>query len=65
MGWFWMVGFGLLIRFRGEGSLFLAPDTKIFYSPFTFSSSFAKGFVFITRNTKDFYAFEMEMVNPF
>jgi tRNA(fMet)-specific endonuclease VapC len=29
------------------------------------SSCLAKGFVLITRNTKDFYSFEMEMVNPF
>jgi len=25
----------------------------------------AKGFVLITRNEKDFYSFEIEMVNPF
>jgi len=29
------------------------------------SSCLAEGFVLITRNTKDFYSFEMEMVNPF
>ena len=29
------------------------------------SSCLAKEFVLITRNTKDFYSFEMEMVNPF
>jgi len=29
------------------------------------SSCLAKGFVLITRNSKDFYDFEMEMVNPF
>ena len=29
------------------------------------SSCLAKEFILITRNTKDFYSFEMEMVNPF
>ena len=29
------------------------------------SSCLAKEFVLITRNTKDFYSFEIEMVNPF
>jgi len=29
------------------------------------SSCLDKEFVLITRNTKDFYSFEMEMVNPF
>ena len=29
------------------------------------SSCLAKDFVLITRNEKDFYSFEMEMVNPF
>jgi len=29
------------------------------------SSCLAKGFVLITRNSKDFFSFEMEMVNPF
>ena len=29
------------------------------------SSCLAKEFVLITRNTKDFYSFEMEMINPF
>jgi len=29
------------------------------------SSCLAKGFVLITRNEKDFYSFEIEMVNPF
>ena len=29
------------------------------------SSCLDKGFVLITRNTKDFYSFEMEMINPF
>jgi tRNA(fMet)-specific endonuclease VapC len=29
------------------------------------SSCLAKGFVLITRNSKDFYSFEMEMINPF
>ena len=29
------------------------------------SSCLAKGFVLISRNTKDFYNFEMEMINPF
>ncbi len=29
------------------------------------SSCLANGFVLITRNTKDFYSFDMEMINPF
>ena len=29
------------------------------------SSCLAKGFVLISRNTKDFYNFEMDMINPF
>ena len=29
------------------------------------SSCLAKGLVLITRNTKDFYSFEMDMINPF
>jgi predicted nucleic acid-binding protein len=29
------------------------------------SSCLAKEFVLITRNTKDFYGFKMEMLNPF
>ncbi|HHH54945.1 MAG TPA: type II toxin-antitoxin system VapC family toxin [Bacteroidetes bacterium] len=29
------------------------------------SSCLTKGFILITRNTKDFYNFEIEMVNPF
>ena len=29
------------------------------------SSCLANGFILITRNTKDFYSFEMEMINPF
>ena len=29
------------------------------------SSCLANGFVLITRNTKDFYSFEIEMINPF
>jgi len=29
------------------------------------SSCLTNGFVLITRNTKDFYGFEIEMVNPF
>lgn len=29
------------------------------------ASCLVKGFVLITRNTKDFYHFELEMVNPF
>ncbi len=29
------------------------------------STCVANGFVLITRNTKDFYSFEMEMINPF
>ena len=29
------------------------------------SSCLAKGFILITRNEKDFYSFEMDMINPF
>ena len=29
------------------------------------SSCLAKGFVLVTHNEKDFYSFEIEMVNPF
>jgi predicted nucleic acid-binding protein len=29
------------------------------------SSCLAKRFVLITRNEKDFYSFEIEMINPF
>ena len=29
------------------------------------SSCLAKEFILITRNTKDFYSFEMKMINPF
>lgn len=29
------------------------------------TSCLAKGFILITRNEKDFYSFEIEMINPF